>query len=1691
MHRRIPMAPFRRYFFLLLTLPLLFSGLLTAGGHDGHDHPQVPPKSSQVKFIQNQNQFEEVIRYKADIPGGFLFLENASLTYSFWDTENLHDRFFHTDRDRGDLGLRIDCHAVKVGFAGANSTPAISEQNKAKEYYNYFIGDKSRWAGGVPLFGGVRYHELYDGIDMQFWGMEGTVKYEFYVTPEADPAVIQMEYAGPDELYVQNGELHIVTSVNHVVEAQPFAYQEIEGQKVPIPCNFVVNGSKVSFDFPQGYDRTRDLVIDPTLIFSTYTGSFADNFGYTATYDTSGALYGGGIAFGVVGNYPTTAGAFQTTFGGGGTGAPWALSGGIDISLTKFDPTGATMVWSSYLGGADNEQPHSLITNEAGALFMLGTSYSADYPTSTTAYDTILGGAADIVVSHISPSGSTLVASTFVGGAQSDGLNSSTGFLRTGLKYNYGDESRGEIMLDDNGDVYVASCSWGTDFPTTAGVVQGTSGGGFQDGVVFKMPPNLSTLTWSTFLGGSNFDAAYNLKVGSGGEVYVTGGTNSNNYPTTTGAISTSLVGGIDGWVTVLNPNATAITASTYLGTTSYDQSYFLQLDQDGDVYVFGQTLGAWPVSTGVYSETNGKHFIQKMDPALTNVIFSTIFGSGGSDINISPTAFLVDVCEYIYCAGWGGTVNFGGTNTNNMTVTLDAEKDTTDGSDVYIFILERDAIALEYATYFGGDTAAEHVDGGTSRFNKDLEIYHAVCAGCGGRDDFPYTPGAWSATNNAANNNCNLGVFKMAFTPQNVAANFTASVQSWCAPFPATFQNTSTGGVRYIWNYGDSTLNDTTFSAVSVTHQYDSAGVYTIILIAEDSNSCNVADTHVTTLTVYEIPLASVSGGNVSCASGPVQLTASGGDHYQWSPSTWLSNDTVANPTANPPVTTTYTVIVTNNGGCADTAQVTVTVSNFQVDAGPPGDFCAGSNGALLQAQPLGGTAPYYYQWWCDTTGGNNCGIDSTFDDDPRVLPTNSSWYYVQVTDANGCVSEPDSVFVTVLPLPIVDAGPDLYACPLPSQGVQINPTISGAPGPYTYQWSPSTGLSNPTILNPYARPDTTTIYTLVVGSSNGCTSDPTTLDTLSTVTVNVYPQPVAEAGPDLDLCFGDTLRLQGFGTNAGPNYRFEWSPFNTLDDGTLQNPLAWPSLTTEYILVTYSNGCPSYGDTVRVNVHTLPTVSAGNTVDICLGESDVLDGDAWGDSTSTFYSYQWTPSAYLDNDTLEDPTASPPNDTWYYVQATSSYGCESPIDSVLVQVLPTPIAEAGPSQIICGDTAITLQGGYYYTTTDSVNDTTQIVYYWSPQSGLSDPTLARPQAQPATSRWYYLDVFHLTCNTRDSVLVDVIPNLGATATADTNLICSGDSIQLTGNGGTGAATFRWEPPISVGNPNAGTTLAAPDSTVNFLFIASQSGCHDTVVVPIEVIPTPEAAYLSSQLEGCVDFTVNFLETASNGILYAWDFGDGTPIVNGANPTHTFTAPGDYPVTLTAIGPGGCSGSATDVVVTVYDTAGAGFRSEPAFPVELTFPGTTVSFFEESVGAVEYLWDFGDGNTSLDPNPTHTYTTAGEFFVTLTVFNDEGCPSRVVHGPFVIRAPEIFIPNVFTPNGDGNNDGFLVEYSGDQPFLLTIYDRWNIKVFESKNKYEPWDGMTLSQTKAQAGVFFYTLMIGDKEYAGTVSLVR
>lgn len=1662
--------PFRRLSLLLLFLGAGYFHLLAE--HQGHPHDE---HATMVKFVENQGQWEPWVQSRAGVPGGWVYFEEGRMSYQLADFSELHDNFFHPESGQGRTAT-VKGHVFRVEFLNAKPSQAAGH-HPYDEYHNYFQGnDPSRWAGKVPLYAELEYRELWDGISLLFYGQENGLKYDLEIAPMADPNQIRFRYEGLDGLSVDaQGRLQMMTSIGELLEAQPYAYQERNGMKQEVPCAFVVEGDEMHFALGE-YDPKLPLIIDPTLIFASYTGSTADNFGYTATYDDQGNLYGGGIAFTL--GYPTSPGAFQTTYGGGTT-IPFGT--GFDISISKFNPGGTNLIYSTYLGGSDNEQPHSLIVTPAGELVVYARTFSTNYPTTAGAFQTNNAGGSDIVVTKFDVAGGTLIGSTYVGGNANDGLNIHISFFQNSLYFNYGDDARGEVMLDDNDNIYIASCTQSQNFPTQ-NPIQGTFGGGTQDGCVFRLSPNLTTMAWGTYLGGSGNDASYSVKLDGADNVFVAGGTESANFPTTPGALNPAYGGAIDGYISKISPAGNALLSSTFVGTNAYDQAYFLEIDDNDEIYVYGQSLGNYPVTPGVYSNAGGSQFVLKTDNNLATRIYSTVFGSGGNTIDISPTAFLVDRCGFIYVCGWGGTVNFQG-NTNNLPLTNDAFQSTTDGSDIYLMVLAPNAAALEYATYFGGATSAEHVDGGTSRFNPDLEVYHAVCAGCGGNSDFPTSTGVVSNTNNSSN--CNLGVFKFAFDAQDVVAAYTSIAFDSCAPFPVNFENQSTGGAFFVWDYGDG-ARDTIFEDL---HIYQVPGTYNVTLIVVDSNSCNVTDTATATVTVYANPIANSSGGDTVCSGASVQLSASGGQFYDWSPGIYLNDSTIASPIANPVNDVTYQVVVTDTNGCTDTSFITIDVTVFSAEAGPPVSFCEGQGGAQLQAGAItDGTAPFYYTWWCDSTN-TFCGLDSTFDDDPLALPSDTTTYYLQVTDANGCLSAIDSTTVNVLPVPIADAGPDQFICDQPAPGVVLNGSFSNAPGPFDFYWFPSAGLNDSTLLNPFARPDTTTVYTLVGVSANGCSSAPTTLDTISTVIVNVNPRPIADAGPDIALCAGDSSQLQGTGSGAGPLYGFEWSPFTGLSDSATASPFAFPPITTEYILTVWSNGCPSYGDTVRVTVHTLPTPSAGNIQEICLGDSAQLDAFADGDSTVS-YTYDWMPSIGLSDSTAENPLASPDSSTWYYLVATSSFGCESPLDSVLVNVIPTPIAEAGPPQVICFGDSVQLQGGYFYTTTDSASPS-NIYFDWAPHQSMNDSTIAQPTVAPDGSILYYLTVRHNTCSTEDSALVTVIPEIGASLSSDTSIICGGDSVQLVAAGGLGSVNYTWIPTAGISDPSLATPMAAPDTTTTYAVVLNQAGCLDTAAVTVEVIPSPEAAYLSSALSGCAPLTVNFLDNSTDVINYVWDFGDGSLVDNTSNPQHDFNAPGTYYVSYTAINSEGCADRIDSIAVQVGAVPSAEFTADQLWPVELLIPSSDVQFTDLSENAVAWNWEFGDGQFSTEMNPAHTYSTEGEYTVVLTVESADGCLSQVFHGPFVVLAPDLFIPNVFSPNDDDVNDVFRVEYSGSQPYRLLIFDRWGVELFSSTNKNQHWDGTDTSGEPVPEGTYYFRASIGDREFTGSVTLVR
>ncbi len=821
---------------------------------------------TQLQFIENKKQWWDGILFKTNLPFGSAFFEKNKITYQFIKEEDAH-KFEHPHHSVK-VGDIIHLHAFSMEFLNENADVKIKGQDTFKEYHNYFTGNQpEHWASHVHLYKNVVYENLYQGINLKYSSIGNSLKYELEVQPFADAALVKIKYNNAGEIKLKNGLLHIKTSVNELIEQAPYTYQIIDGQKKIIPSEFILKHNEISFKLSD-YDHSQKLIIDPTLIFCTYTGSTTDNWGSSATYDNAGNLYAAGIATNLVGfgsgylgyswgnsGYPTTLGAFQTQYGGGDSiYANWNPYFG-DMSIAKFNSTGTAMIYSTFLGGSDNDYANSLIVTPNNELIVFGRSYSTNYPVTSGCYQNTNHGSADIVITKFNAAGSALIGSTYIGGSNADGINYSPLELNLGsLKRNYGDDARGEVNLDASGNIYLAACTMSSNFPVTTGCYQHTFGGGLQDGVVMKFNANLTSLSWATYMGGTLNDACYSLDVdNTNNTVFVTGGTESLNFPTTSGAYNTTYQGGTaDGFLFHLNATGTSLLASTFVGTNQYDQSYFVKLDRYNNPYIFGQTSGAYPVVGSVYSNAGSGQFVTEFNPTLSNIVVSTVVGNGSGSPNISPVAFTVDHCASgdVYLAGWGGYFftyynsnnvlqNFGPGQMPNMPLTANAIQTTTDeatASDFYIMVLGMNLHSLVFGSYYGGNGSIEHVDGGTNRFDKNGYIYGAICSGCGGNSLLQATPNAYSSTNNSFN--CNLAAFRMFVTSPTTIA---ASPDSFnCKPFFVQFNCTSLVPY-YKWNFGDGSPIDTTRNP---THTFVNSGTYHVQLIATDSSTCNIHDT-------------------------------------------------------------------------------------------------------------------------------------------------------------------------------------------------------------------------------------------------------------------------------------------------------------------------------------------------------------------------------------------------------------------------------------------------------------------------------------------------------------------------------------------------------------------------------------------------------------------------------------------------------------------------------------------------------------------------------------------------------------------------------------------------------------------------------------------------------------------------------
>ncbi len=752
-------------------------------------------------FIANAGQWDDPSLYHYNSGNLDVFIEAEGFTYVLSDLQNIAEMHAAGTPTFELEHLPINRHAFSVRFVNGKAE-THSGRGKRNEYQNYFIGnDQSKWKGNVPLYGGVELKSVYSGIDVDVKVRKGAMKYDLVVAPGANPNEIKMEYTGLDHLEIVNGNLVLHTSLGELQETIPVVWQDVNGKTEIIKCNYTLTDGIVGFAFPDGYNKQYPLIIDPVLVGATLSGtSGGSNFGHGATYDIEGNIYTHAISFEGA-NYPVTTGAFQT------------VKNGLVAVLTKFNPDATNLIWASYLGGTGGDYPHSIITNAQGELFVYGTTSSDDFPVTPWGFQTQNAGGVDIYVTHFNNTGSALIGSTYLGGSATDGRNNTSSFGHDGF--------RGEIVLDDNGNAFIATATQSSDFPVTPGCVQPALSG-TSDGMVAKFSPNLSTLYWSTFLGGSESETASGLRIRPNGNAVVAGITSSDNFPMPAGGHQPVKDTGYDAYISEISEDGSTIVRGTFAGTSSNDYAFFIDINNIG-ISIYGISTGDWPVTAGAY-DSGGRTFVTRYTNDLTMRTESArIAGQGGSLV-----AFMVDLCGRAYMSMYSAGAG--------LTITDDAVYLT---GGFYIVVLDENLSDIVFATYGQGS----HVDGGTSRFDPKGIIYQGVCSGSG---SFVGTPGAWFVNQSVG---WDIGVFKIDFGLSTTLAAGATPNPNGCAPHEVQFNNFSTGNT-FLWDFGDgsptSDLNDP-------THTYDTPGEYQVMLIAIDSTSCNIADTTFINLQIGE----------------------------------------------------------------------------------------------------------------------------------------------------------------------------------------------------------------------------------------------------------------------------------------------------------------------------------------------------------------------------------------------------------------------------------------------------------------------------------------------------------------------------------------------------------------------------------------------------------------------------------------------------------------------------------------------------------------------------------------------------------------------------------------------------------------------------------------------------------------------
>lgn len=1524
------------YIFCIILL-IHFLNETTAQKNNDHTTKLLKKYTEKIDFIINQGQWEKEIVYRADLsktqvrflkdkvsfgtPTQTTFPQRPKIETTEEETEAIKEKdlsqkeiFEHYAQQK----TSIEGFVWNMGFEGANPEVEVLGKHQKDVLYNYYLGKVKE--ENISAMAEVWYENIYPHTDIRFYSAAEGLEYDIILKPNARPENIQITLEGIENMYLDaTGNLVYETPWGNMTKEAPYAYQIIKGQEIAIATQYKLEGNSLSFEVLEDYNAYEPLVIDPLVLkWSTYLGGAEEDSDFKLE-EYRGNLYVTGYNYSA--NFPTTAGSFQQTYGGG-------IS---DLFFSKLDKDG-NLLASTYIGGSGYDYENWTFFKE-GTWYVSASVTSADFPITPGAHRATKASYGDDALVEVD-SNLNLVYSSYLGGLWSSYssqsiYNSNNGKLyleshgkvtsatnRTLNAYNSYDDviicyntlshqieeivampvdfsiqyftiEGSDLFMAGRIDAYYTSTNY-----THLGAHQTSHGGGYGDVYVLKLDENFTPLM-ATYLGGNDSEY-FSRAIIKDGFFYIMGTTGSPNFPTTANAFQPNFGGGTSDDLFVVKMDLMGnVLYSTYIGGAEgesfiYDSKIEQYFDAVGNLYLAGRTASTdFPTSLGAFQATYGgglsDHFILRMDPN-GQVDWGTYLGGDGADV--------IDAYQILN----NEVIGFGYSTSSNFTTTLGAHQNSHGGAEDAIFYkIDISTGTPTYSTYIGG-SGSERL--GHRRILVDGSDIYLLAATSS--PNLPVTAGA-AQTSYGGDNDLYIAKISaqnsfdfLTYLGGNAEEDYNIAIKL-------------VDGVLHLMGATEFPNNHTSTSNTFPVTTTAFQNVHRV-LIEED---LFYAQLDGTTGALLYSTLIGGSGDDFDVLEN--HLIVSGKDVY------------IGGATNSNDFPVTQGAHQTTHGGEEDIyiLKLSTCVDSIHSDSIHPlsqmvcreatvNPLIGTSTEAFLPIilrnnipeNTVANSPSFRYVWQDSIAGGNWTNIAGATGKDflPPELTATTYYRRVVVNTCGRVIGYSNEAVIQVITnqAPIADAGDSLVVCV--GGSVLLGGTTTGGTPAYTYAWTPSAGLNNPTLEQPTATLNNSTVYTLEVTDANGCVHK-------DQVLVKVI---AASAGADVFACQGAGVRIGQPAPIGVGGLSYAWSPTTGLSDPTIAQPIANPSSPTTYtVTITGPSGCPMVDD-VLVTPITVP--SAGVDQTICAGNSVVL-----GQAGQAGYTYNWSPGLYLDNPNIAQPTfraGSNPvaNPLTYSLTAVhDASGCAATTSlNVAVGQANAGINGCGPRYIGTAD-----QSGGLAT------------YSWTVLAGdvasLTTPNISQPIVDPSSNTLYELTVSlnGMTCT--DQVLVTA--NCGCPAfniSASSNVNCpigdsSANTVLQADFRDTTHYTFNWSPTTDLSDPNSPITTVTGNFTLDRVYTLTITNKLDTTITCSENIRVLGSTTTLPQVNtrdtiACAGTAVSIGVQPEAGKSYFWTPSIGLSDPAIANPTTSLNYSRAYVLHVTD-DLTGCRGQDTTVV--------------------------------------------------------------------------------------------------------------------------------------------------------------------------------